>query len=457
MSAATTTGPDDLLALEGSCFLTAHASVLCFVGGEIAHRELHELPPPRDLLIAAAAPHRLRRAAAEFAPLDLRVRGPVGRGRVQVLGVRASGALATVNLQLGDEMLSAGSAGGVIVRSRSAGLWEEFLPIAPADLGRLLALVGRDWFSLADRSVRPAADNRLLPGFDVGVGPMRASLRDHEELAGVDPTALVLLAEGGTLERLVPFTPILLWRNDGREGADAEIAAGLRSLAHVGGFPGRVIVQTGLSAEALAAAHPDPVIALPPPADAERGLHDLSATLAAAGIDPGEGPVLCLANGVMFDAPAAAVVAAAATLAAPAAAPWLRTAWEAGDGGAPDPREGAGGQAVDAAILALPTAGRFLPHAAMLAALRRAHAAAELTDQAESARLRRVLATCTPHAVAGLQGHVAAAGPDAAERRLPGCGLLNLRSVPASLRSAVMLECLAASGAVTAAPESAAA
>lgn len=406
-----TTAPEGALPSEGSCFLTVHATVLCFAGGGFVHVPVGESGDRGDLVVAAAPPAALR-------TLGEPLRVELGRGLALVAS--ASGQAATVNLSVDGAFLSAGDSGGAIVRTGAPRHWEEFLPLAPASLGRLRALVAHDVVSLPDRRLLPASGSAILPDFGVLIGGRPVSLREADLLDGGAPGRMVLWA-GRRFAGLQRVRPVLVFRHDGTAEADAEIALGLASLAAAGGFPGRVVAEFEGDLDV-----PGGVDRVARPAGPPGLLHFTSTG------DPEAGPILFVANGVLFDGPAAPIVAAAACLPRIAAAPWLRGAWEI-----PPALEG---EAIDPAIVAGPTGHGWRALAGLVAA---AGDPVQGDDGEDAVALQMALAADAPIGANPLRGFVAAGGPETASLPAAARGLLNLRAVPREIRADVMREHLA--------------
>lgn len=429
----------------GSCFLTVHGTVLCFEPGAAGfmHAPLTALPPSIDLVVAEADVEALRDPDAGERAIHLRVRGPSTRGRPRALGMKPSGRTGSVNLIAGESFLSAGRTGGAVVASGEAHAWEEFLPVDHADVSVLRDLATETWISLRDARVLPPCGDALLQDFEITLGDRRASLRDNPLLA--DPRCpgeiALLVTDARWIDRLRRFAPRLLWRNDGHPDAEEEIELGLGSLVAFGGYDGPIIVQTSRSAEALAEAVPGldagRLAIVAPGAGTDDGLLRFGASL---GGGPEEaGPVLCLSNGILCDAPIGAMFRSVAALETVLAAPWTRAGTAVrtpGDAGLAE------GEAVDAAVLALPSPDAWAIVEQRVAALRRrAPDTADRDDATASALLREALTAGARPASDLFRGFVRSA--DAGEAMEPGArrGLLNLREVPPPVRVEVMRQC----------------
>ncbi len=329
--------------------------------------------------------------------------------------------------------LSAGNQGGAVVRSPVARGWESFLPIDEATLAALRTLSDGDW--LRHGTADPVGGVRLDPSFSLRIG--EASLATAHGLEGMilgeDPpsrVALRLVADGGAprLAVLSRFEPAVLWRNDGSEGADDEIALGIASLRACG-YRGPVMAELR-DAGVLASVDPGlGGVAAAPPGEALASL-------------PLRSAALLVLNGVLCTGPIAPVLGAVASSGGLLAAPWRR-AGEDPFGPAGPTLAAAGGApqaiAIDPAVIGAPP-GSTPCRRLLAAALRAGPSDAVLADA-----LRAVAASAgTPIDPRVLDRHVASRQPGRGDT--PGAAFVSFRGLPSDVRLAAMRDAHGAGG-----------
>ena len=287
----------------------------------------------------------------------------------------------------------------------------------------------------------PAGALRLAPDFVLRIGEATSSITGGLAaclLGDDDAPGLVLTIAGRHTRRLLlsRFEPAVVWRHDGSDTADAEIALGLVSLRTHGGFGGRVI-----------AAIRDPQAVATILADAG-AFEAASAEPDVPAIPAEAGPVLILANGV-FCGGALAPLLAAASARGPLAPPWRRIGADPFGPTGPEPVEAVPGSrdaiAVDPAIVALPGRGRDRRLlAATFANVAAGGAAGGWTDGELAERFRVLaIATGTPVDATVLDRFVVSWRSDRDDR--PLAPIVNARALGRTRRLAAMRDTLAGS------------
>ena len=370
------------------------------------------------------------------------------RGGDDALAVEAAptGALVRLRRRADGAYLSAGNQGGAVAWSGEPRDWETFLPIDEATVDAIRRMAALPVLRHGATEPVPAGGFGLAPGFNLTIGDTTHTIAAglSAALLGDDDTPRLVLTIGGSSPAsrrgalstsrpsaqrvlLSRFAPVVIWRHDGSDTADEEIALGLRSLRTHGGFHGRVLAAIRDPA-AVAALLDDAGPFEPTPADP-----------GAPPIPNGAGPALILANGVFCAGPVAPLFAAASA-GFLLAAPWRRIGEDpfGTTGRAPveDTQEHRDATAVDPAIVALPGAGR---DRRILAAT---FAAGGQTDGETAERLRVLaLASGTLIDATALDRFVASWRPDRDDR--PLAPLVNARPLSRTLRVAAIRDVLA--------------
>ncbi len=284
----------------------------------------------------------------------------------------------------------------------------------------------------------PVGALALAPGFVLRIGEARPSIAGGLSALrlGDDDAPRLLLTIGDRPARrllLSRFEPVVVWRHDGTDTADEEIALGLASLRSIGGFGGRVIATIR---------DPDAVAAT---LDGAGPFEAAPAGPGAPAIPDEGGPILLLGNGV-FCGRAVAPLLAAASLRGPLAPPWRRRDEDPFAPDGPGRLENdpglRGAIAVEPLIVTVPGSKR---DRRILAATFGSSGAGGGTTDGEVAERLRLLAVAsgTPFDATVLDRFVVSWRPDGDDRPLGT--LVDARALAPTLRAAAIRDALAGS------------
>lgn len=233
--------------------LTWHGTLLCRLrqGGGLVHRPPSPVaddvqPVVLDLPIEQLQPgfgHHLRATLPE---LPVNPPGELQRFRLQWAGDQR-----TVTLQHQTTFLSADPTSDRVLFRTEAGGMETFLPLSPADLDALRAILSSSW--LIRSSGVPVERPTTGKLFHLHVGDLAADLRFQLpfDLASW-PDRLTLLRDGWRIDQICQYRPLIYYAAFDSPEILQQFALSVRSLIEFGRYQGPIVVLTDQAPQALA-------------------------------------------------------------------------------------------------------------------------------------------------------------------------------------------------------------
>ena len=247
-------------------FLTAHGTLITRDRegltrdreGGLGHAGLRDIPDVAALLALDIPIDLLRQDYQEW--LQRQSKPPVafalegfGEGRLHVDAERN-----LVHIERDGRFLSAGRDGGTITWiDRAPELWESFLPLFEADLGRIVTLVSGLWIIRSTRTLVRGGNVDLLPGFILRFGPIDVPLPQNLPLdARQWPFRVTVLLEGWRIEEICWFKPLIYYAAFRSPAVHAQLFNSIQSLLEFGRYDGHLHLMTDLSHEDVCRAVP---------------------------------------------------------------------------------------------------------------------------------------------------------------------------------------------------------
>lgn len=311
--------------------LTCHGTVLCAMDGQLIHQPAGAA---QALRLAAASPTPAQRFGQFISGRP--TPSAAGDGPLAGASLDWSATGRAVSVRFGGTVLTATPDGATAQDRPTAGAWETFLALGDDEYADLQFLLGADWV-IGSKTVAPAADVALTPGFGLRIGPLAVDLRYNTPLLRDVPRgapagsgaprfwSATLLVDGWRLETIHLYRPLVFYSAARAVPALTQAFLSIQSLLEFGGYDGAVHVITDREHHEFARAVP----ALAPERLTVQSVHptDRTGLLAARYCildwPPAWAfqPLLYLDSDVVCDAPLQPVLAAAASagrLSAPA-------------------------------------------------------------------------------------------------------------------------------------------
>ena len=132
-----------------------------------------------------------------------------------------------------------------------AGGWQTFLPLSPADLDALRAILTSSWLTRSSGVLTEHPTTGQL--FHLHVGDLSADLRFQLpfDLASW-PDRLTLLRDGWRIDQICQYRPLIYYAAFGSPEILEQFAISVRSLIEFGRYQGPIVVLTDQTPEALA-------------------------------------------------------------------------------------------------------------------------------------------------------------------------------------------------------------